>query len=220
MTPDHTAWQIFDGRIKALTLPQYPDWYYLPEGVTSPASDGALAPVHLIPGEHHEDYESFTLPIIAEIAIRCTPWATWYLSPKFFDCASYGGKTWREAEIAICHTTSHPPFAISTAYHEAWHLAEWHLRPDLLAALDARLATGPDWPGDYYPRPCERRARAFSYFAMSLIEGCRAVVAGPAAPIESQIFWLVYSGTFGREMIAARSPKRGIIPRAMGLLTS
>jgi hypothetical protein len=91
----------------------------------------------------------------------------------------------------------------------------------VLAELDAQLATGACWPGEYYPQPCERRARAFAHFAMLMTEGCRQVVSGPHAPAEIQLFWTVYSGEFGAEIMRRRAPKppqKGLLRRLVDAL--
>ncbi len=85
---------------------------------------------------------------------------------------------------------------------------------DWLALLDAQQARGPDWPGDYASGIRERRARALEAFCGLLTERCRVVVSGLAAPIEHQIFWYVYSGDLGREVMALRrSPPPGFLAR-------
>ncbi|WP_284943738.1 hypothetical protein [Acidisoma cladoniae] len=211
MTPEHRAWRLSGGVIETLELPPHPEWFYVPD-ITSKGS-----PVCLIPGHHNSDYETFTLPLIAEIACRLTPWSTWYLAPGFFDCHLCSGKAWGEIEVVVCRTDINPPHSVANAYHESWHLAEALLRPDLLAALDARLASGPAWPGDYYPQACERRARAFEHFAMLFDEGCRQIIAGDHVPSEIQLFWYVYSGGFGREIMSKRASKRA--PRRSGILS-
>ena len=97
---------------------------------------------------------------------------------------------------------------VTTAHHEIWHLAEAMMSSAVLTDLDACLADGPPWPGDYLSRPCERRARAYESFAMMLEEGCRVIVEGRGVPPEIQLFWGVFSGGFGREVMFALAPKR------------
>ena len=208
-TPETRAWQISGGEVDVLELPPHPDSYYVPEGVTCQALDTQKPePVCLVSGAHDPDYESFTLPLVAEIARRVTPWSVWYLAPAFFGGEGWRGMAWSACEVAICRTHVAPVDALSIAFHEAWHLAEGLLRRDILDALDARLATGPPWPGDYYPRVKERRARAFTHFAMMLTEGCQQVAVGPSVPYEVGLFWSVYNGDFGREVMQARAPRR------------
>jgi hypothetical protein len=220
MTDHHTAWRISGGSVEVLTLPPHSEWYYVPEGITSMAIDTReLAPVCLIPGPHEANYEHFSLPIVIDIATRITPWAVWYCAPAFFDSHAYGAAAWGASEVAICKTNLAPAHAAEAAFHEAWHIAEALIRDDLLRSLDARLATGPDWPGETYPRRVERRARAFEAFSRMMVEGCRMTVRGPAVPIEIQVFWLVLSGNLGREIMAHRAPKKpGIPSRVRGLL--
>ena len=215
MTPDDRAWRLSGGKVEELTLPPHPARYYVPEGVTCQALDTQKPePVCLIPGRHDPDYESFTLPLVSAIARRMTPWATWYFAPTFFGCQDYTGMAWGESEVAICRTSASPCHAVRIAFHEGWHLAEALLRPALLEELDAQLSSGPPWPGDYYRRPCERRARAFANFAMLLTEGCQQVCVGPAVPAEIELFWGVYNGDVGQEIMRARAPRRsGILSR-------
>lgn len=206
MTPEDRAWRISGGKVEVLTLPPHPDVYYVPENVKRLAIDTqVMAPVCLIPGRHDPDFETFSLPIVAEVASRLTPWAVWYWSHSSFAGAPWGGSAWGLADTAVCHSRYHPEYTVRLAYHEAWHLAEAQMRDDILDELDERLSTGPAWPGDYYPRAKERRARAFEFFCMVFTEGCRQVVVGPGVPFEIELFWSVYSGDFGREILDLRA---------------
>lgn len=212
------AWRVGGGRVEALTLPAYPDRYVIP-GIRAAALDVPDAPVCVLPGAHHPHWRDHALLLVADVAVRVTPWATWYCAPGFLGSAVWGGCAWGVAEVALIRSDADPPSALRTALHEAWHLCEEHVRPDLLADLDARLALGPAWPGDYLGTPCERRARAFASFGGYLVEGGRVTVGGSGTPFESDLFWYVFSGGLAAEVQALRAPRKpGLLRRAAALL--
>lgn len=196
------AWRIAGGRTDAIDLPDWPGPAYIVHNITIEKGDGP-GPVGLCVGGEDENFEVFTLPIVAEIAARLTPWACWYWAPGWDAMEHYGGHAWGTDSLAVCCCALEPVRAVSTAFHEAWHLAEALIRPDLLADLDRQLATGPSWPGDYWPRAKERRARAFENFAMAALEGCRLEI-GPLAAPEVAIFGRVFNGEFGREIMGGK----------------
>jgi hypothetical protein len=205
-TPKDRAWRFASGEIEMLTLPPHPDFYYPPEGLKNVAvGTQEMMPAHLISGEHASDFESYCLPVICDIATDLTPWTTWYLSSSYFGAGTCSGCAWGSQDVAAVRSCHRPVGTIATAYHEAWHLAEARMSATILEKLDAQLATGPDWPGEYLNRPCERRARAFSSFCMLMVEGARQVVTGPGAPLEIELFWHVFGGDFGREVVRHRA---------------
>lgn len=204
--PSSQAYRVAGGRVETLTLPEHPAAFTVPGPIHKEAHDGKLVRVSLSPGAEHEHYAMHALPLVVDIATRITPWATWYLAPGFFGCDGWTGTAWGDEEVAVCRTTVSPPHAAENALHEAWHLAEALIRPALWAELDARLDHGPAWPGDYYPKPCERRARTFAHFGMMMVEGGRLVVGGKHVPSEVALFWHVFDGAFGREVMSARKP--------------
>lgn len=213
------AWRIAGGAVTALELPPHPNYYQPPEHLPGYGLDGQQVSVMLLPGRVHSDFEAHALSMVAEVATRITPWTTWYAAPGWFGSAEFGGQAWWKKNVAILKATLDPPAAVHVAYHEAWHLCEDRMSPEVLAELDAALAAGPAWPGDYHPRPKERRARAFACFAMLLTEGCRLPMV-PGGPSEAALFWHVYSGAFARELLAS-PPERKVTlrQRAASMLT-
>lgn len=206
------AWRIAEGRVEPVVLPEPPDYYVVP-GIRAAALDSTmLVPVRVLPGAHHSEW-AYALPLVEEVATRITPWATWYAAPGFFGSASWGGCAWSAEGVALVLSTADPVHAVSVALHEAWNLAEEHVARARLAALDARLSQGPDWPGEYHPRTVERRARAFAAFGSYLIEGGRMAVEGPGVPPEVTLFWAIFSGALGREVTEARISKQPCLLR-------
>ena len=199
------VWRIGEGRIQEMSLPAPPEFLTVP-GPDVPCPTGAWKSVNLLPGDEHPDWHEHTLPLIAHVACTVAPWATWWIAPSFSDHAT--GISWGHADQAVLSSSVPPPDALSLVLHEAWHLAEAYVRPDLLAALDRQLASGPRWPGSYWSDVRERRARAFASWGTYSIEGGRTVVDGPGALLESQLFWKLLSGELGTEVLAGRVPER------------
>lgn len=172
------------------------------------------------------DFRDYALPVIAGLSAQITPWATWYAAPAFTgsqDGIGWVGHVWCGRGVAALLSTSHSPYVVSACLHEAWHLCEDEIRPDLLSQLDAQLATGMAVPSGVFSSAWERRARAFEHFASYMIEGGRMNVAGEHIPFEVRLFWHVFSGDFGCEVMRARaatSPKPGRLRRMWNAVTS
>jgi hypothetical protein len=159
------AYRVRGGQVEAIELPAYPEYFRVPGLPDHCYGTGETAPVEILQGSHEAHFESFTLPVIADIAETLTPWATWYLCTGWTGRGDSGGMAWGRSEVAMVTTTTEPVHAVATAYHEAWHLVEELMDKSVLARLDAQLGTGPAWPTDlrkpdhgYWGKACERRA--------------------------------------------------------------
>ncbi len=69
------------------------------------------------------------------------------VSPRLFGSAEFSRREYDSYEVAVVRTDYHPRHNASTAYHEAWHLADDLMGKETLAKLDAQLATAPRGPG-------------------------------------------------------------------------
>lgn len=164
------------------------------------------APLWLLPGYADPHWPSYSLAAVAELAQRLTPWATWYAAPSYSGSAEVLGSAWIRQGVAVVSSAQDPRSAVSTAYHEAWHLADDHLSLAERQAMDAAIARGPAWPTLYLANPWERRARLFQNWALVLHEG-GCVSADRRAP-ESLVMARVYSGELGRRVVARLAGRR------------
>lgn len=219
-TYSRTAYRIKDGELTAFELPEPPLAFAVPEPVASEGPTGEV--LRPLPGHVDPEQTEHAVLLAHEVAVRVTPWATWYFAPQFNpECmeSSFGGITWREAAVSIVRLNMSPGNILSLTLHEAWHLCEGMVAPEALADLDAQLATGPAWPGDYYPLPWERRARAFAAFGVAMTEGMRMTVSGPHVPHEVRLFWHVFDGSFAGEVMRTRNrPAPGRLRRALATI--
>ncbi|CAH2606163.1 conserved protein of unknown function (plasmid) [Rhodovastum atsumiense] len=195
-----TAWHIVAGRVEEVTIPA--EGFEIDLGL---ACNG----YRLLPGNEDDNWRDFTLGKVAEIATRLTPWAEWWCSPNLplhEEIGEVGGVAYGQPQVGLVRSCWRPEFSISTAFHEAWHLAEPWLTYEEAMAVQAATKRGPEWPTDYLRRECERSARAFQNWAMSTLEtgGGRP---GRGAPMHYKAFWSVYSGEVGQRALA----KRGVV---------
>lgn len=206
----YRAWRISGGKTEMIEIPDVlpgPQIWRVPENVHVSAMNGETAPLCLLPGQENDCFESIALPLIEEIASRVMPWGTLYCAPLHTGGADCGGQAFCKHDVAIVRTNSIAPYAVRAAFHESWHLAEELMSSQILEDIDTRLmSAGPAWTGDYLPRRCERRARAFESFCTYITEGGRVHVFD-SSPVELKIFWSVYNGDFGREIMQLRKPK-------------
>ena len=213
LIPSSRAYKISDGLVQTLELPD--DHSFRIRKVEFSDEYGNQTPFSLLSGTEDVNYRDFSLPRVARIATRLTPWSTWYLAPRYSGCEDSDGLAFREIAIAVCRTTFKTNYAMSLALHEAWHLCELLIRDDLISELDFRLAKGPTWPDDYDADTSERRARAFAGFSMLIVESpglldnFREQVADGSAAPEIRIFYHVISGCFGREIMRLRNEQNG-----------
>lgn len=218
------------GRFRFVSSPGYRiqagrvDWLEIPsEGLSLGLLEelGPRAP-RMLQGRAEWTFETNVLEQVADIATRLTPWAVWWCGPLFFGCQKIGdewaGYAWGQhhtACILTCYAANH---AVSTAYHEAFHLADYWLSRDERMAMDEAVMRGLLWPTDYLRRPFERRARLFEHWAMKQHEapaGARAGRLGAALDAalralrskEERVMEMVLSGELGR-----RVASRGLIP--------
>jgi len=125
--------------------------------------------ITLHPGDPNPNDDWARGAIVAALA-RIVPWARIVIAPA----VRRDGRQVQGVAVAgnaVISGARYTPNQLDTAYHEAWHLLEAELCAEALAPLDAALAHGQPWPGDYLPRHVERRARAFAALALAADEG-------------------------------------------------
>lgn len=149
-------------------------------------------------------WDRHTLAVVRDIATRLTPWATWWVAPRF-ERAGFGGEAHRYRDLVAIIGNMEMRYSVFIAYHEAWHIAEPRLDPEEFDAVHGALASGHDWGDDYYGSPVERRANLFADWAMAAFETGRPLV-DKARP-ETLVFQFVHSGALG-----LRLARRGNIP--------
>lgn len=157
-------------------------------------------PLHLLTGHEDTGWRSFSLPAVAEVAQRLTPWATWWAAPRYTGSADEAGRAWWRSGVAVLRSTLDPWNAVAVAHHEAWHLADDHLTLEERQTMDAAIARGPAWPTNYLADPWERRARLFASWAMTIYEGGSARLDRRAPELD--VMSRVYSGDLGRRVLA------------------
>jgi hypothetical protein len=210
LQPSSTAYRIKGGDVSSIALSA--------EGWSVPELEGEQ-PTRLLPGTEHKLQTSHIIPYLAEIAGRITPWAVWYITPDFTPRdPAYSGFAFWDQHVSVMMACT-PTHAISLALHEAWHLCEQFIDPEALVALEDKLcASGPEWAGDYMPNRSERTARAFEGFACSLFEGVSLEISTP----ETRLFWHVYSGELGRQIMQQMQPvpeRTGALRRVLSAVT-
>lgn len=190
------AYRLADGAVEEIEIPA--------EGLEVATSRRDLAqPLHLLTGYEDPHWRSYSLPVVAELAQRLTPWATWWAAHGFSGSAYVSGRAWLWSGVAVVRSTLDPWNAVWVALHEAWHLADDWITLDERQAMDAAIARGPSWPTPYLGDPWERRARLFQSWAVALHEGGSTIVDRRAP--EVAVMAMVYRGELGRRVMARHS---------------
>lgn len=196
------GWHVADGEVHELDLGQGLRWPRV-ERFRDDCPEAPSVPLILAGGPENLEMD-WTINIVADIATRLTPWAGWVIAPGVQLAVDeneieFAGRAFRDEDLAIIISSYRPHHTIAIAFHEAWHLVEWHLSAATLSELDRFLLAGPEWPNAYYCEPCERRARSFQAFAMSAFEGI------PVSAPDHPIFADVYNGEWSARFMSRRA---------------
>lgn len=195
------AYQIRAGQVRRISIPA--------RGLTIP-TPGAISEadrVRALPGTEPEHWQGHTLAVVRRIATRLTPWATWWLAPAT-GRDEHAGEAHCYRDMVVLKLDMTRRYAVSTAFHEAWHIAEQYLDASEIEAVNLSLSSGHDWRDDYYGSAVERRANAFADWAMLALETGRPLMDRRRP--ETVAFHLVYSGGLGLRMA-----RRGLIPKRL-----
>ena len=174
-----------------------------------------------LPGDEHEDWESYTLACVAEIATVLTPWATWYCSPAYDEpenaVVKAGGFAVLDSDVIWLTTSGHAKWSVQTAFHEAYHSAETWLTGCEIQAVRKAACNGPGMPrqtpfNDYWTSGIEVRANAFAGWALSHWLLNRQPEYRWNMPDHERIWTAVYRGDIGLRAARRNRIRREMIP--------
>ena len=195
--------------------------------VTEIPVDGCKLPIYrnevqhvqpiALPGREHDEWRLFTLGQIVAIAEMMTPWATWWCTPsksdrKVGDFGEHiGVANVRQSSVWLT-TTMEPCVAVTTAFHEAFHLAEDYLTLEEMQTLNRGIVSAPCLPDSdrnrYLTSSTEVRANAFEGWAYSQWLRGRMPAYYRGMPADERVWTLIYRGDLG-----VRVARRGLIKR-------
>jgi hypothetical protein len=177
-----------------------------------------------LPGTEHADFECYTLHVIADIATRLAPWATWYCSPDAIDGADIGPETYGmcfgTCDVVWLRTSRHPNEAIEAAFHEAYHSCERWMTGDEINALRIASERGP-WIerrsayNEYWCQGHEVRARAFASWANSAwLMGVEPKYRW-RMPRHERLWTAIYRGDMAMRAARAGRIRRELMPTSL-----